>query len=122
LVWAVDAQRLVDGARKSCCRESYLVLGRNRVVRIGVGARLEGADRPITFIDVSIDLCPGGPSLDTGLLERGIALAKGLKALGYEMECLEGVLSCEKSFPAERMDKELLAVRHLLGELELHTD
>ena len=119
MVETIDIKRLKTAALESCCRESYLVLLKCPLYRIGAGARLDGSKDYILSIDISINLCPGNSHTNTSTLEKGIMFAKGLKELGYEMNCLEGQINCEISVTEIEMNLEYKKILALLEELDM---
>ena len=115
MIRELDINKLRDDAKKSCCRESYLILEKNMVFRIGAGAKFNGDDKCEFFLDVTINLCPGTSLMNTGVLEKSIALAKEFKAMGFELNCQEGQVMCEKSLKGAEMN---LALENLIKVIE----
>jgi hypothetical protein len=90
-----DVRMLVEGARRSCCSESYQVLDRARAYRISIGARIDEFGNATCFLDIILNMCPGDPMLSVPMLERNISLLKDLKERGYALSCEEGQVTCE---------------------------
>ena len=119
MVRKIDVNKLKADAKKSCCNESYMVLERNQIVKIGVGAKFGGGDKCDFFLDITINLCPGTHLLNTKLLEKSIALAKELKILGYELDCQEGQVISERAFKGAELNPAFEALMEIFKELDL---
>ena len=112
----IDVQRLIGDARNSCCKESYLVLHKDGILRIGTGARLIEKDL-LLFFDISITLCPGVSHLNTKELDKAMSLAKRLSDIGFNCLCYEGQINCDKDVAMEKMNSEYKAIQYLINEL-----
>ena len=115
----IDINRLKDDAKKSCCRESYIILEQSAILRIGAGAKLNDDGKCEFFIDMTINLCPGSSLLNTQILEKSIALAKELKAIDFELNCQEGLVICEKSLKGAEMNLAFEKLMKIIDELGL---
>jgi len=115
----IDVNMLRNDAKKSCCRESYVILEKNQVFSIGAGAILNGENKCDFFLDITINLCSGSSLLNNGAIEKGIALAKELKARDYELDCQEGQVISEKSFKGAELNQAFEKLMNLIEELGL---
>ncbi len=102
----IDVEKLKSDAQNSCCKESFIVLERTPIIRIGAGARIGDDDVCLLFIDISLKLCPGKSIFSTVDLEKGVQLAKSLREIGYDISCDEGQINFEKSVYADDMNSE----------------
>ncbi|MCK5310109.1 MAG: hypothetical protein KAJ33_06760 [Thermoplasmata archaeon] len=119
MVQTIDVNRLMADAKKSCCSESYIVLERNQIVKIGIGAKFIGNDKYDLTLDITINLCPGTSLMNTKLLEKSIALARELKALGYELDCQDGQVISERAFKAAELNPAYQKIVKIFEELDL---
>jgi hypothetical protein len=114
----VDVKKLVSEARRSCCGESYTILERNVAYRIGVGAIIDESDKSTVFIDITISLCPNNHVFNIGLLEKNLHLAKRLKDRDYNLTCVQGQITFEKSLEGEDIRQEYMEIKRIISEIE----
>ena len=119
MVRKIDINKLKDDAKKSCCNESYVVLERSQIVKLGAGAKFNGNDNYEFFLDIAINLCPGSSLLNTRLLEKSIALAKNLKDQDYELDCQDGQVISERSFKEAELNPAYGKLMEIFEELDL---
>ena len=115
----IDVEKLKEDASNSCCKESYFVIERNSVLRIGAGARVNEDGTCLLFIEISLNLCPGKSVLNTVSLEKSVQLAKVLKDRGYEITCHEGQINFEKVLSETEINKEYEQIRIIIDEANI---
>ena len=119
MVQTIDIKKLKTSALESCCKESYLVLLKNNLLRIGAGVQVLGSKEFLLSIDVSINLCPGNHHLNTETMGKGISLAKELEVMGYDSNCREGQITCEINVAEEDLNSEFLKIKALIEKLDI---
>jgi hypothetical protein len=103
----IDIQSLQEKAMNSQDEESFNVLRKSQNCRIGVGVRRESANRLVFFLEVLINMCIVGCTLDLKRMERNLILLKELKNMGYSLACEEnGCISCEIAVAPQDLARE----------------
>lgn len=102
----INVKKLMADARASCYNETFIVLERNSVIKIGAGFRIGAGKDCQLFIEISLKLCPGKSITNTVSLEKSVQLAKSLKEIGYELTCEEGEVYFEKIVSESEMNQE----------------
>ena len=111
----IDAHSLQEKANKSEDKEAFAVLARMRNCRVGVGARMESATKPIFFIEITASLCADHHTVNLNSLENSMLILRKLEERGYVLTCDEdGSISCELAVLAENLTVEYKAAISIL--------
>jgi hypothetical protein len=103
----IDPAILLEDARKSEYRESYMLLVRNKNYRVGVGAEIAISNEPSFFFEILVYLCSGNEEVNLELLEKALRLLKELKAKGFSFSCQDSnCISCQRTVSAGRLAAE----------------
>jgi hypothetical protein len=103
----IDPTNLLEEARKSEHRESYMLLAKNKNYRVGVGAEIAASNQPSFFFEILVYLCSGTMKVDLPLLEKALILLKKLQAKGFSLSCQDSnCISCQRTVMAERLVAE----------------
>ena len=103
----IDPATLLEDARKSEHRESYMLLSKNKNYRVGVGAEITASNQPSFFFEILVYPCSGTVNVDLLLLEKALILLKRLQAKGFLLSCQDSnCISCQRTVTAERLVAE----------------
>mgnify|MGYP001187674828 CR=1 FL=1 len=94
----IDTQALAEQAKAAPHKETYKLLQKNRVYRIGAGARAApNGTLPCFFLEALINLSSSSGEVDLSLLEKVLSCLKTLHQRGYLLAYEDGnTISCEK--------------------------
>ncbi len=110
----INSSALAKEARVSKNKETYQLIEKNQIYRIGVGARTDSTDTPSFFIEILISLSAGSGKVDLSHLEKALTCLKTLQSKGYLLAYEDGnSVSCEKK-RLQDLNEEYLAVKSIL--------
>ncbi|MCW4017582.1 MAG: hypothetical protein NWF00_02680 [Candidatus Bathyarchaeota archaeon] len=110
----INSNALAKEAKVSKNKETYKLIEKNQIYRIGVGARADSTDAPSFFIEVLVSLSAGSGEVDLSYLKKALTCLKTLQSKGYLLAFEDGnIVSCEKK-RLHDLNEEYLAVKSLL--------
>ena len=112
----INVQILLETAKNSEHKESFIVLKKTQHYRIGVGVRLELPNHFSFFLEVLIYLCSDNSQVDLPLLENKLVFLKELQEQKYALSCQnDSSIFGEITVPAENLETEYETIK-LLGK------
>jgi len=110
----VSTDELLDAAKKATDRESYRVICKTQLYRIGVGVRVTSPDASF-FIEVLVNLSDESKKVDLAKLENITKFLRILQtrkyALNYEDD---NCIQCETTKASQDLNEEYLSMKKLL--------
>jgi hypothetical protein len=110
----ISADELLDTAKKSADKESYRVMHKTQLYRIGVGARVTSPDTSF-FVEIIVNLSDETKKVDLARLEnitRFLRILHSRKyALNYEDD---NCIQCETTKAGQDLNEEYLFIKTLL--------
>ncbi len=116
----INVQILLETAKNSEHKESFIVLKKTQHYRIGVGVRLELPNHFSFFLEILIYLCTENSQVDLPLLETKLAFLNKLHEREYVLSCQnDSSIFGEITVPAENLDLEYEIIESLGQDLFL---
>ena len=107
----INVDELLEIAKKSSDKESYRVMNKTQLYRIGVGARVTSPEATF-FIEVIVNLSDETKKVDLTKLENTTRLLRILQtrkyALNYEDD---NCIQCETTKSDQDLDEEYLSIK-----------
>ncbi|WXG43710.1 MAG: hypothetical protein WED04_06670 [Promethearchaeati archaeon SRVP18_Atabeyarchaeia-1] len=114
----IDPTALLEEAKESEHRESYMLLDRNKNYRIGVGAEVAPSNQPSFFLEVLVYLCPESDKVDLQLLEKALMLLKELKKRGFMMCCQDcNCVCCQRIVTPDELVAEYEGIESMMKKV-----
>jgi hypothetical protein len=110
----IDAKELLEMAKKNVDKESYRVMHKTQVYRIGVGARAALPDVTF-FIEVIVNMSNESKKVDVAKLENILNILRILQIKDYSLT-YEGdnYIQCETTRASQDLNEEYLSIKLLL--------
>jgi hypothetical protein len=103
----IDPTMLLEKAKESEYKESYMLLEGTKNYRVGVGAEITPSNNPSFFFEVIVYLCSESDEVDLSILERGLMFLKELEARGFLLSCEDSnCITCQRMVTQEEMAVE----------------
>jgi hypothetical protein len=110
----IKAEELLETAKKSTDKESYEVMHKTRVYRIGVGARAT-PPAPSFFIEVIVNLSDESKKVDLTQLENILRFLRMLQTRKYSLIYEDdNYIQCEAIRASQDLNQEYLTLKSLL--------
>lgn len=111
---SIIADELLEIAKKSTDKESYQVMHKTQLYRIGVGARVTSPDASF-FIEVIINLSDETKKVDLTKLENTTRFLRILQTRKYTLNYEdENCIQCETTKSSKDLNEEYLSIKKLL--------
>jgi len=112
---SLDPQKLLKEANAAEHKEACMIVERNEIFRVGVGAKASALKDSTFFVEVNLKLSPESGEVDMLRLAKTIQCLRTLQTRGYTLTCQDDTfISCEKIRDAKNVTKEYTAVTSLL--------
>ncbi len=103
----INIQKLLETAKNSEHKESFIVLKKNQNYRIGVGVRLELPNHFSFFLEVLTYLCTENSQVNLPLLETKLSFLNKLHEREFVLSCQnDSSILGEITSPAETLELE----------------
>jgi hypothetical protein len=110
----IKADELLDRAKKATDKESYRVMYKTQLYRIGVGARVTSPDASF-FIEVLVNLSDESKKVDLAKLENIARFLKILQTRKYGLNYEDdNCIQCETTKASRDLNEEYLFMKKLL--------
>ncbi len=110
----INPDELLETAKKSPDKESYRVMNKTQLHRIGVGARVTSPDASF-FIEVIVNLSDESKKVDLGKLENITRFLRMLQARKYALNYEDdNCIQCETTKDSNDLNEEYLSIKTLL--------
>ena len=114
-----DIEGLEEQARNSEHDESYYTIERSEHFKVGTGVRVD-KKHTTHFMEVIIQLCSEGCTVDMELLDRKMEVIKEFSNSDYYLKCEDdSSVCCEKEIGKEEFERELSYVKEQLNKVEV---
>jgi hypothetical protein len=101
-------------AKKATDKESYRVLHKTQVYRIGVGARVTPLDASF-FIEVVVNLSDESKKVDLAKLESILSFLRMLQTRKYSLTYEDdNYIQCETTRASQDLNEEYLSIKSIL--------
>lgn len=111
---SIQTNELLELANKSADKESYMVLQKTEVYRIGVGGRATSPN-PSFFIEVIVNLSNETKKVDLAQLENILGCLRMLQTRKYSLAYEDNnYVQCEITVAPQDLNEEYLTVKSLL--------
>ena len=110
----IKTDELLDTAKKATDKESYQVMHKTQLYRIGVGARANPPDASF-FIEVIVNLSDESKKVDLAKLENITRFLRILQTRKYTLNYEDdNCIQCETTKANQDLNEEYLSIKTLL--------
>ncbi len=109
----IDPEALENAAYASEQKEAYQLLTKGTAFRVGAGARIDSANTPNFFVEVTLTLTIQS-QVSTARLQQALNCLKQLENRNYTLTHQNGSITCEASVSKQNLTNECHTILGLL--------